>query len=156
MIEISLKFVPKCPFNNISSLVQIMAWCWPGDKPLSEPTMVSVLMHICVTRPQWVNLKFVRLIHYWARDSPGPRFNIKMSSYRYRKSHCGDKTVVRSSYLHNGISHTSKMSSLYWIGAQASYFTFLNESVVLQNSSPLWNVCKWNVHVYGIYKMSEN
>ena len=52
---------------------------------------------------------------------PGPRFNIKMSSYRYRKSHCGDKTVVRSSYLHNGISYTSKMSSLYWIGAQYSY-----------------------------------
>ena len=50
--------------------------------------------------------------------SSGPRFNIKMSSYRYRKSHCGDKTVVRSSYLHNGISYTSKMSSLYWIGAQ--------------------------------------
>ena len=24
-----------------------------------------------------------------------------MSSYQYRKSHCGDKTVVRLSYLHN-------------------------------------------------------
>ena len=34
----------------------------------------------------------------------GPWFNIKMS-YRYRKSHCGDKTVVRSSYLHNRISY---------------------------------------------------
>ena len=49
---------------------------------------------------------------------PGPWFNIKMPSYQYRKSHCGDKTVVRSSYLHNGISYTGKMSSLYWIGAQ--------------------------------------
>ena len=48
---------------------------------------------------------------------PGPRFNIKMSSYRYRKSHCGDKTVVRSSYLHNGISYTGKMTSFYWIRA---------------------------------------
>ena len=48
---------------------------------------------------------------------PGPWFNIKMSSYQYRKSHCGDKTVVRSSYLHNGISYTGKMTSLYWIGA---------------------------------------
>ena len=48
---------------------------------------------------------------------PGPWFNIKMSSYRYRKSHCGDKTVVRSSYLHNGICYTGKMSSSYWIGA---------------------------------------
>ena len=45
----------------------------------------------------------------------GPWFNIKMSSYQYRKSHCGDKTVVRSSYLHNGISYTGKMTSLYWI-----------------------------------------
>ena len=54
----------------------------------------------------------------WARSAgPGPRFNIKMTSYQYRKSHWGDKTVVRSSYLHNGISYTGKMSSLYWIGA---------------------------------------
>ena len=36
------------------ALVQIMAWHRPGDKPLSEPMMVSLLMHICVTRPQWV------------------------------------------------------------------------------------------------------
>ena len=49
----------------------------------------------------------------------GARFNIKMSSYQDRKSHCGDKTVVRSSYLHNGISYTGKMSSLYWIRAVA-------------------------------------
>ena len=54
-IEISLKFVPKGSINNIPVLVQIMAWCRPGDKPLSEPMMVSLLTHICVTRPQWVN-----------------------------------------------------------------------------------------------------
>ena len=47
----------------------------------------------------------------WWYQEPGLRFNIKMSSYRYRKSHCGDKTVVRSSYLHNGISYTGEMSS---------------------------------------------
>ena len=32
-----------------------MAWRRPGDKPLSEPMMVSLLRHICVTQPQWVN-----------------------------------------------------------------------------------------------------
>ena len=32
-----------------------MAWRRPGDKPLSEPMMVSLSTHICVTRPQWVN-----------------------------------------------------------------------------------------------------
>ena len=47
---------------------------------------------------------------------PGPPFtNIKILSYQYRKSHCGDKMVVRSSYLHNGISYTGKTTSLYWI-----------------------------------------
>ena len=34
-----------------------MAWRWPGDKPLSEPMMVNLLTHICVTRPQWVNIQ---------------------------------------------------------------------------------------------------
>ena len=53
-IKFSLKFVPKCPFNNIPALVLIMAWRRPGDKPLSELMMVSLLTHICVTRPQWV------------------------------------------------------------------------------------------------------
>ena len=54
-IKISLKFVPKSPVNNIPALVQMMAWCRPGDKPLSGPVMVSLLMHICVTLPQGVN-----------------------------------------------------------------------------------------------------
>ena len=36
-----------------------------------------------------------------------------MSSYQYRKPHCGDKTILRPSYLHNGISYTGKMTSLY-------------------------------------------
>ena len=56
-IKISLKFVPKGSINNIPSLVQIMAWHRPGDKPLFEPMMVSLRTHICVTRPQWVKVK---------------------------------------------------------------------------------------------------
>ena len=40
-IEISLKNVPEGPINNIPALVQIMAWRWPGNKPLSETMMVS-------------------------------------------------------------------------------------------------------------------
>ena len=54
-INISLKFVPKGPINNILALVQIMAWRRLGDKPLSEPMVLNLLTHICVTRPQWVN-----------------------------------------------------------------------------------------------------
>ena len=55
LIKISLKFVPKSPIDNIPTLFQIMAWRQPGDKPLSEAMMVSLLIHIYVARPQWVN-----------------------------------------------------------------------------------------------------
>ena len=44
-IKILLKFVPRGPINNIPGLVPIMTWRPPGDKPLSEPMMVS-LLHI--------------------------------------------------------------------------------------------------------------
>ena len=50
------------------------------------------------------------MIRLWA----GPWFNTKMSPYQYMKSHCEDKTIVRSSHLHNGISYAGKMASLYW------------------------------------------
>ena len=56
-LKISLKFVPKVPINNIPSLVQAMTWRHSGDKSLSEPMMVSLLTHICVTWPQWVILR---------------------------------------------------------------------------------------------------
>ena len=54
-IKISLKFVSKAPINNIPALVQIKAWCWPGNKPLSELMMVRLLTHICITRPQYID-----------------------------------------------------------------------------------------------------
>ena len=53
-IKISLKFIPKGPIHNVPALVQIMAWCRPGNKPLSKPTMIILLTHICVTQAQWV------------------------------------------------------------------------------------------------------
>ena len=53
--NISLKFAPEFQINNVPALIQIMAWRRPGDKPLFEPMMVSLLTHICVTLPQWVN-----------------------------------------------------------------------------------------------------
>ena len=35
-IRISLKFVLRSPFDNKPTLVQVMAWCRTGDKPLPE------------------------------------------------------------------------------------------------------------------------
>ena len=70
-IEISLKFVPKGPINNIPALVQIMAWCRTGDKPLSETMLVCLLIHICLTRPHWglvIHVSINDLCHHWFRS----------------------------------------------------------------------------------------
>ena len=64
-------------------------------------------------------------------NQPGLQFNIKISSYQYRKSHFGDETVGRSYYLYNGISYTGKMASLYWI-------------------SPLWTICSMNQNLCAL------
>ena len=56
---------------------------------------------------------------------PGPWFNIKMSSYQYRKSHCGDKTVVRSSHLHNRISYTVRCHLYIESGPRSLQWEFL-------------------------------
>ena len=55
LITISLKFVPKGSISNIPALVQIMAWCRLGDKPLYKPMLACSPTHICVSRHQWVN-----------------------------------------------------------------------------------------------------
>ena len=58
-----------------------------------------------------INLILIRLYYRgW--------FNINVTSYQYRKSHCGDKTILWPSYLHNGVSYTGKMTSLWRIGVQ--------------------------------------
>ena len=75
--KISLKYVPYGLIDNIASLVQIMAWRRPGDKPLSEPTMYRLPTHICVTQPQWVNLEnFMQqiLVDLSARDTASGQF----------------------------------------------------------------------------------
>ena len=79
-ISISLKFVPKGLINNITALVQIMAWRRPGDKPLSEAVMVRLLTHICVTRSQWVKRPPMSYVCHNRHESP---FTINMSDAKY-------------------------------------------------------------------------
>ena len=68
LIKISLKFIHKGPIYNIPAFVQIMAWRRPGDKPLSEPMVGSLLTHICVTRLQWVNSLWPSDAIWWQRS----------------------------------------------------------------------------------------
>ena len=67
-LTISLKFIPEVRINNIPALVQIMAWRRSGDKSLTKPMMVSLLTHICVTRPQWVNTYIHKIVFAYVSD----------------------------------------------------------------------------------------
>ena len=90
-ISISPKFVLKGPTNSIPALVQIMAWRRSGDQPLSEPMMVSLLTHICVTRPQWVNCSCNSLptdchqteLSLYLKNSMGANFVVILMNWSY-------------------------------------------------------------------------
>ena len=116
-IEFSLKFVPKGSINNIPALVQIMAWRRWGDKPLSEPMMVRLPTHICVTRPQWVKsyvaIGYVRARHpelifsannfnVWENQFSHSVCPIILHLYHFgQNKHDKDKTNLRKNILRN-------------------------------------------------------
>ena len=68
------------------------------NNPLSEPIMVSLLTHICGTRPQLYG-NLVILLTKYLPPGPGPRLNIKTVLSTYGDFHVKDKTAVRTSYL---------------------------------------------------------
>ena len=112
-IKISLKFVPKGPINNNPSLVQKMAWRRSGDKPLSEPMVVSLLTHICVTRPPWVNGQqvitltngnLVYLQHYASVWAP----------FHKRFFHCNSNSMENSLCCHPSCNEVVAMKFCTW------------------------------------------
>ena len=139
--------VPWCMLGSLTSCFLWSRWrrkgsqhswrmCNPlfyvsGKRPMVNTKVTRILL--VLTRGNSRETKSVpKLLLPWLRASPcyqlsffwlcrlktGPWFNIKMSSCQFRKSHCEDKTILRSYYLHNGISYTGKMISLYWISPQ--------------------------------------
>ena len=125
-------------FKNDGTFVSMIE---STEDPLHEPRGLAVTKdgHVYVAdRNNHCVKKFkYRDIHQWfnkveyirttIQQYPGPWLNTKMSSYQYRKSHCGDKTILWPSYLHNRISHTGKTTSLYWIRALKSCEYFVSD-----------------------------
>ena len=79
-------------------------------------------------------------------QTPGGWFNIKMS-YQYRKSHCGDNTVVRSFYRHNRISLTGKMTYSYWIRSLAQLWRHLQNCDLFRSLLiiKIWVMSSWSI-----------
>ena len=105
-----------------------MAWCRSGDKPLSEPMIVTLLTHICVTLPQWVKwlngpmLTYGVAMPHWVMESElyalngrqqtkssnelgfiykiiqGPPVNIR-GNHSTAKMNCGRSTCINNARL---------------------------------------------------------
>ena len=107
-IKISLKFVPKGLVNNTPALVLIMTWRRPGDKPLSEPMIVSLPTHICVTRPQWVNVLDIHQLY---------EYNVGLLVYKYHQDMLPlvMDIFVRNSDVHDYSTRQAGLLS-YWTG----------------------------------------
>ena len=100
-IKISMKFVPKCPISNISALNQIMAACYlPGNKPFSEPVIVSLLTDL-----NTVNKQPISHSHGWAMGCLLWGFGRKLTvllrhcSVLINKTHPSDWIFYRIFYI---------------------------------------------------------
>ena len=125
-IKISLKFFPKGPINNNKALVQIMAWRRPGDKPLSEPRMESLLMHICVTRlnelTQWNRTKWLAFYRRYFKEQvliwiPLKNFH-KFGQMSRTKEFVMQVSILDSNsknYEHNGFIYWLNFHKCFWV-----------------------------------------
>ena len=99
LINISRKFVANGQIKNIPALVQITAWHWPGGKPLSEPMMVILLMHIYITLPQWVKeyvgKKYGNSNHNWEFWKKNDTVIMRLS---WTKHHRNNQQNIRPSF----------------------------------------------------------
>ena len=110
-LQVSLKFVW---INNIATLVPIMAWRWPGDKPLSGPIIVTLWTHICITRPKWVrgdamDVGFPRggkLFGHWLFKIPG------LSVHVFWRVQCAHHVIFQGQILEGPSKNQIQISHL--------------------------------------------
>ena len=139
-IEMSLKFVPKGPINNIPALVHIMAWRRPGDKPLSKPMIDNLPTHICVTRPQWV-------IIWPEKHACLDYIYIKVNRFLTREMKVGTDSLRNTSLTLHGPLHSSRLNHIIY----TKYL--INPMIVrvLQTERSSARRHKWNVLDHRYY-----
>ena len=110
--QLQIKPLVSDPGMHHGTCVTHVPWCISGSLTRGGGETVPGIPGACTP----AILRIWQEPHTWWY--PGPNFNIKLScEYMYMTSHCGDKAVIRSSYLHDVISYTGKMASLYWISS---------------------------------------
>ena len=162
-IKISMKFLPKGPINNIPALVQIMAWRRPGDKPLSEPMMVSLTTHICFTRPPWVNVyisyrSFLNILLQQLFFHSG---SIMAANLHYSDvimsavaSKISSLTIVHSGAVYSGADqrkHQKLRVAYLWEGNSPVTDEFPHKGSVTRKMFPFDDVIMWQMTTKRVY-----
>ena len=118
-----------------------MAWRWPGDKPLSDPMMVSLLTHICVTRPQWwlMYLSTHNMHIASPRDSRRRHFELYQLRIVFLQKSCTKhQLLLRKSFSINGVSGCEVDSHLLQVAITSKQ----TESLIT------WVKSKQYIHIY--------
>ena len=136
LFKISLKFIPMVRNDNIPSLVQIMAWRRPGDKPLSEPMMDGLLPHICFTRPQWVKAIGRNIAVDWVRFSYiwNQLFDFRSVITQHCIQHINNKGTIRFTPQ---ITRKDSIPRRHW-RAMGSFFKFFDLRLNKRLSKQSW------------------
>ena len=102
-----------------------MVWPRRGDKPLSEPMMVSLLTHICVTRPQRVNL-LVYVV-----------FMLTNLNKSFRELH--KQTIKIEDYVQGSFCECAQpMRDAHRLGAFTKWSLYVSPNHVMNNSHLPW------------------
>ena len=152
-------FVTKGSINNIPALVRIMSWRRPGNKPLSEPMMVSLLTQICDTRPRWASIHLASMSFNchslrscafpFMKSSYHDAFNILFKT-NYIRNHQWNKNMIHTL----GKYFTTHSSIEQWIDDSMN---INHNAMIEQVSARYWFYkCLWsnsNVHFALIYAL---
>ena len=108
--KISLRFVPKVPMDNIPALVQIMAHCRSSNKPLSEPVVLSLLIHDIYVSLGLSDLRvpideniFIKSLQFPNVLPAVPNTDNETSVIQYKNGHANE--MILTYFLHdNGLA----------------------------------------------------
>ena len=155
-IKISLKFVPEGLINNIPALVQVMAWCWPGDKPLYEPMITEAYMHhlafmsqrhLCFPLNTNLNHSKKELFCEVLLHSGSPLSSMSVIKYHayspMHGSHSAVKSWLNQTFIFLSLKSHYSIQLFQFILLSEIYLLWITQLQVRQSSfASLWLSCR--------------
>ena len=123
LIWIWMRVVPKGPIDNESALVQMMAWCQTGEKPLFEPMMTQFT-------DAYIRLGRVNTIYWYI----SPAIDINWISEIVFNIFMGQRNVIDKQFES---TLYSKFNTLYIYYTSAS--TFTHSQMMFLTLDSLWD-----------------